>query len=106
MRVHRSEQSLGLIVQRNRAAELARTPYLFSMDDDAVFSTPRVVETTLREFEHPRVGVVAIPFVNVNHSPALRQKAPGRERSLCDLQLYRDSSCAAEGRVSSPVGLS
>jgi len=76
VRLHRSVQSLGLIVQRNRAAALARTPFLFSIDDDAVFSTPTVVETTLRDFGHPRVGAVAIPFVDVNHSPALLQKAP------------------------------
>jgi glycosyltransferase involved in cell wall biosynthesis len=76
VRVHRSEESLGLIVQRNRAAELACAPFLFSMDDDAVFSTPTVVETTLREFGHPRVGAVAIPYVDVHRSPALRQKAP------------------------------
>jgi GT2 family glycosyltransferase len=30
----------------------------------------------LRDFDHPRVGAVAIPFVNVNESPAVLQKAP------------------------------
>ncbi len=76
VRLHRSEQSLGLIVQRNRAARLAGGPILFSLDDDAAFSTPTVVETTLQEFDHPRVGAVAIPFVEVNRSPAVLQRAP------------------------------
>jgi glycosyltransferase involved in cell wall biosynthesis len=79
VRLHRSEKSLGLIAQRNRAARLASNPILFSIDDDAVFSTPSVVEATLREFDHPRVGAVAIPFVNVNDSPTVLQKAPQPE---------------------------
>ena len=76
VQIHRSEISLGLIVQRNRAARLAETPILVSMDDDAVFSTPRVLEATLPEFDHPRVGAVAIPVVDVNRSPAVRHRAP------------------------------
>jgi len=52
--LHCSEKSLGYIVQRNRAAHFAKNPIIFSIDDDAVFSTPSVVENTLREFEHPR----------------------------------------------------
>ncbi|HEX4265926.1 MAG TPA: glycosyltransferase family 2 protein [Verrucomicrobiae bacterium] len=79
VRLHRSEQSFGLIVQRNRGARMAGNPILFSIDDDAVFSTPRVVEQTLREFEHPRVGAVAIPFIDVNTSSEVRQKAPRAE---------------------------
>lgn len=76
VRLHRSEKSLGYIVQRNRAARLAVTPIIFSIDDDAVFSTPTIVEDTLREFEHPRVGAVAIPYVDVNRSDAVHQQAP------------------------------
>jgi glycosyltransferase involved in cell wall biosynthesis len=76
VRLHRSEKSLGLVVQRNRAAKLATNPIIFSLDDDAVFSTPRIVEDTLREFGHPRVGAVAIPYADVNQSPAVHQRAP------------------------------
>ena len=74
--IDRSENSLGLIVQRNRAARMVDTPILFSIDDDAVFSTPDVLSATLREFDHPRVGAVAIPFVDVNRSPSVHQRAP------------------------------
>ena len=77
--LHRSEKSLGLVVQRNRAARLATAPIIFSIDDDAIFSTTRIVEDTLREFEHPRVGAVAIPYVDVNQSPAIHQRAPEAE---------------------------
>ncbi|HWD91556.1 MAG TPA: glycosyltransferase family 2 protein [Verrucomicrobiae bacterium] len=74
--VHRTEVSWGYIAQRNRAARLASAPIIFSMDDDAVFSTPNVIKQTLREFNDPRIGAVAIPFVDVNTNPAIRQKAP------------------------------
>jgi glycosyltransferase involved in cell wall biosynthesis len=80
VRLHRSEISMGLIVQRNRAARLATTPFLVSIDDDAVFSSPKVVETALAEFNHPRVGAVAIPFVDINRGPKVHQKAPGPDR--------------------------
>src|SRR5271170_7046039 len=41
VQLERAEQSRGLIVQRNRGAALAQTPLIVSIDDDAVFSTPR-----------------------------------------------------------------
>lgn len=75
-RLQRSEQSLGLIVQRNRAARMASHPILFSLDDDAVFSTPTIVEYTLREFNHGQIGAVAIPFIDVNRSQTVQQRAP------------------------------
>ena len=74
--LHRFENSSGYIVQRNRAAGLAETPFIFSMDDDATFSSPRVVAQTLRDFDNPRIGAVAIPFVDVNTSPEVKQQAP------------------------------
>jgi len=75
-RLHRSEQSLGLIAQRNRGARMARHPIVFSIDDDAIFSTPFVVEQTLRDFDHPQIGAVAIPFMDVNRDSTVRQRAP------------------------------
>jgi glycosyltransferase involved in cell wall biosynthesis len=76
VKIHRVETSLGLIVQRNRAARLAETPILISIDDDAVFSTPAVVEATVRDFNDSRVGAVGIPVVDVNRSPDVRNLAP------------------------------
>lgn len=77
--LHHSETSLGYVVQRNRGAALAAAPIVFSIDDDAVFSSPFVIEQTLREFDHPRVGAVAIPFVDVNQSPEVHHRAPASE---------------------------
>ncbi len=79
VRIERSEASRGYIVQRNRGAGLVQTPIVFSIDDDAVFSSPTIMEQTLREFDHPRVGAVAIPFVHVNQGPTVHQRAPRAE---------------------------
>ncbi|HEX3799015.1 MAG TPA: glycosyltransferase [Verrucomicrobiae bacterium] len=80
VQVHRSEVSLGYIVQRNRAARLAKSGIIISMDDDAIFSSEFVVGHTLREFDNPRVGAVAIPFVDVNRGPSIYQCAPQAEK--------------------------
>src|SRR5436190_4766669 len=50
----RSLESRGYIVQRNRAAALARGHYILSIDDDAEFSSRSVVSKTLSDFDHPR----------------------------------------------------
>ena len=78
VRVHRSERSQGYIVQRNRGARLASGRIVFSIDDDAVFSSSEVVTQTLREFDHAQVGAVAIPFADVNRSPEIKQLAPDK----------------------------
>lgn len=75
-RVVRNEESRGYIESRNLGARLARAPILFSIDDDAVFSTPLVVRQTLAEFDDRRIAVVAIPYTDVLVSPQERQRTP------------------------------
>ena len=61
----RNEKSLDIIAARNRAiGAAANTSILFTLDDDAVFSAPDTVSTVLDCFDHPRVGAVAIPYIN------------------------------------------
>jgi GT2 family glycosyltransferase len=76
VRLIRSETRVGYIVLRNRAATLVRTNYIVSIDDDAIFSSPRVVEQTIREFSDPRIGAVAIPFQNIRISKRVFQRSP------------------------------
>ncbi len=79
VRVERSEQSLGYIVQRNRAAELARSTVIVSLDDDAVLPSAQTIEQTLADFDHPRIGAVAIPFVDARPTGDVPlQRAPDR----------------------------
>lgn len=76
VRLERSETSQGYIVQRNRGANLAKGRILFSIDDDAKFSTPRILEQTLRDFDHPRIGAVAIPYLEPRTTNQRPQLAP------------------------------
>jgi glycosyltransferase involved in cell wall biosynthesis len=78
--VHRFEQSKGYIVRRNEAARLARGNIIFSIDDDATFSTPQVVEQTSTEFEHPNIGAVAIPYIEPRKTGRILQRAPNKEK--------------------------
>ena len=77
-RVERSETSRGLIVQRNRGAQFATGDVIFSLDDDAAYSTPQIVTQTLADFSDSRIGAVAMPFANVNKDNVEKQRAPDR----------------------------
>ena len=76
--LHCFEESKGYIVRRNQAARLAAGEIIFSLDDDAEFSTSSIVEDTLREFESPMIGALAIPFIDVNRGPEIKQLAPDK----------------------------
>lgn len=76
VRLERSDTSLGYIVQRNHGARMAGGRYLFSIDDDAEFSTPHVVEETLRDFDNPNIAAVAIPYLEPKKADRLMQSPP------------------------------
>lgn len=65
VKIVRHDQSMGYIVRRNQAARLATTNIIFSLDDDAEFSSPNVVAQTLEEFCHQKIGAVSIPVNDV-----------------------------------------
>lgn len=75
-RLFRNEVSAGLIAARNQAARIARGDLIFSIDDDAVFTTPEIIQQTLALFTNPIIGAVAIPYIDVKKSPEVRQLAP------------------------------
>ena len=74
--LHTSDRSSDIAVQRTRATALASAPVVFSIDDDAEFTSPHTVAEALRLFDHPRVALVAMPFVNVRVSDRVLQRAP------------------------------
>jgi glycosyltransferase involved in cell wall biosynthesis len=83
VKLDRSEQSLGLIAQRNRGADLTAAPVIVSIDDDCVFPSPHTVEQTLAELDDPRaarVGVVAMPMINILQDQTVRNLAPDAEK--------------------------
>ena len=62
---------------------MANGSVVFSIDDDAEFSSPTIVEETLAEFDHPRVGAVAIPYVDIHRDGGVQQRAPSDQGIHC-----------------------
>ena len=77
VKLHRFETSRGLIVQRNHGARVATAPIIFSIDDDACFTSETIVADIFRQFDAPAIGAIAIPFINVcQDADLIMQKAP------------------------------
>lgn len=79
----RHKISAGLIVRRNEAFRQASGDILFSIDDDAEFSTMRTVQQTLADFNDPRIAVVAIPLIEPNKESRRQQFPP----DSCDMWI-------------------
>lgn len=75
-RLVRHDASKGLVVSRNEGAQLATGDIIFSIDDDAAFTTDDIVSAVIREFSDDRVGAVAIPYADVNRDGVERQRTP------------------------------
>lgn len=76
VRLIRHDESRGYVVRRNEGARLATGEVVFSIDDDAEFTSPHTVEQTLREFDDLRIGAVAIPYVEPNKDNQILQRTP------------------------------
>jgi hypothetical protein len=92
-RLHRSGASLGYIAQRNRAARLTDADIIVSIDDDAIFSSPGVVEQAVAAFGHPRVTAVAIPYIEPHKSKQMLQTAPDN-RGIWATDAFRGTAHA------------
>jgi glycosyltransferase involved in cell wall biosynthesis len=78
--LHCFNESKGLIVRRNEAARLATGEIIFSIDDDAAFSTAHVVEQTMRMFSDLRIGAIAIPYNEPHKAKQVMRQAPDNDR--------------------------
>ncbi len=105
LRLIRHEVSAGYIVRRNEGASAARGDVIFSLDDDAVFSSPFVVEQTLRDFSHPRIGAVAIPYIEPHKANKEMQRAPTREDVWITASYIGTAPCGAAGCVPGAGGV-
>jgi len=77
--LHQFDQSCGSSVRRNQGVRLATGDIIVSIDDDAEFTTPRVVAQAVGQFDDPRVGAVTIPYIDVRISPDILQEPPDPE---------------------------
>jgi glycosyltransferase involved in cell wall biosynthesis len=75
---HRTNRTKGPCFHRNNGIALARTEIVFPLDDDSILQSPETVAQTLREFEDPRIGAVAIPFINLLQTDTITSVAPDR----------------------------
>ncbi|MGA2582993.1 MAG: glycosyltransferase family A protein [Tepidisphaeraceae bacterium] len=65
VRYFREEKNKGPTFQRNKAAAMTKARFLVTVDDDCLLASPKIFEQTLAAFDHPRVGAVTMPFINV-----------------------------------------
>jgi glycosyltransferase involved in cell wall biosynthesis len=76
VRVYSAERSLGPTFQRNRGAELTLADILFTIDDDITLPSRQTMRQTLAAFDHPQIGAVTIPFINVRQDHVVHTRAP------------------------------
>ena len=103
VRLDRTQGSLGYVAQRNRGALLCSSGITFSIDDDAEFSSPHVVEHTLSGFSHPRVAAIAIPYIEPHRSREEFQKSPHAD-AIWVTDSFRGTSHALRRDVFLAVG--
>jgi GT2 family glycosyltransferase len=103
IRLVRSATSIGYVAQRNRGAILSSGDIIFSIDDDAEFSTPYVVAQTIKEFCHPRIGAVAIPYVEPKKSDRCFQRAPD-PNAIWVTESFRGTAYAIKRDIFNEVG--
>ena len=70
----------GPALLRTLGSDMASGEILFPIDDDARFPSCHTIQQTLEDFQHPRIGAVGIPFINVCSDGKLQQVAPDRHR--------------------------
>lgn len=103
VRLDRVENPVGLIAQRNRASTLVRTPFIVSIDDDAVLTSPDTVRRTLAEFDHALIGAVAMPYVNVRQGRKVYQMA-ANDRQTYITHVYIGTAHALRTKIFQDLG--
>ena len=76
VRVETRAESRGYVVRRNEAARVATADVIVSIDDDAELVSPTTVTQSLQDFDHPRIGAIAIPCIEPNRSDRILQRPP------------------------------
>lgn len=77
---HRTSENKGPCYQRNKGIELSKTKIVFPLDDDSILNSQYTIEQTLKEFDDPQVGAVAIPFINILQDQIIWTQAPDHKQ--------------------------
>jgi GT2 family glycosyltransferase len=102
VRLIRFEEAKGYIVGRNHAARLASGEVIFSIDDDAVYSSPETIARVLPVFADPCVGAAAMPYIDVHYGPETKQAAEDGEPRV--VQQFRGTAHAVRRAAFLEVG--
>ena len=93
VRFERAERSLGLVVQRNRLAEMLSTTYYLSLDDDSFPELGDIGEAIAWLESHPSVAALALHIVQGDEdlvdADKLREPFPVRYYIGCGHLLRR-----------------
>lgn len=103
VRLHRSEESRGYVVQRNVGMSLATKQVVVTIDDDAAFASPRTVAQTLEDFDDPRIGAVVIPHIDIGIRETPYLEAPRPIGTFVTSEFF-GGSCAIRRDVFATVG--
>lgn len=105
-RVFESTGRTGYIVNRNRGFRDAHAPLIFSLDDDAYFSTPDIVARTVAMFDsEANVAAIAIPYIEpVNRLSLSSQRTPFTAQPGDELRSYVGCSHAVRRDAALAVG--
>jgi len=84
----REDRNRGPTFQRNKGVGLGASPIVFTIDDDCILASPTILQQTLDAFDHPRVGAVTLPFINVLQDSTVRTAAPDDGKILAGFDYF------------------
>jgi GT2 family glycosyltransferase len=104
VRVHRQEPALGTTLARNLVTSLAGSDIVIHLDDDAWFTSGETVSRTIADFDHPRVGIVAVPFVDLVDGRQTARNVRAPDHDVWVAATYTGASYAARTDIFTQVG--
>ena len=103
IRLERFDEPAEVVVRRNQGVQLASAEVVVGLDDDSELTTPASVARIVDDFDDPRVGAVAVPFVDLPQDESVRQRAPSDE-TVWATQYFVGASCALRRSAFLEVG--
>jgi GT2 family glycosyltransferase len=104
VKVHSSNTPRGIIVQRNLAARMVSGELMVHLDDDAIFSSPSVVEHTVAEFEDPRIAAIAIPLIDMLPTGPVARRLPHQSEHILITNAFTGAAHAILTSVFKELG--
>lgn len=78
---YRSDQKMGPSYLRNEGAKKAESDIVFFFDDDTIVADRGIIEKTLKDFDHPLIGAIAMPFINILQDEKVQVSVPNKTES-------------------------